>query len=189
MIPGGFILENSRNVFYLRVSEALDIVYKNNLFTDYTSHISPKVIPDIFRDEYDIDSLKACLEKAKKNSPEAIEFQGRVPQKTSANRWTWWEIQFYNETYHLIGGDLIDVVSINNYRTVKIERTIEKIAWMQSHVVRAPVTQMLGLIAYLSKEKSADEETSKIYEMIEDAARKLDKAILEMTNLCNSIYN
>ena len=53
-------------------------------------------------------------------------------------------------------------------------------AWIQSHVFRAPLTKIMGLIDIL---RSTDEQERTIaIDYIRDASQELDQAIKEITN-------
>jgi len=57
---------------------------------------------------------------------------------------------------------------------------LREIAWLQSHVIRAPLTRILGLI-YLAKEhKGGGKSLEEIFEMVAESAEELDKAIHEI---------
>lgn len=187
MIPAGLILENSKNLFYIKVDESLSIIYQNNFFKDYVSHISPEKISDFIKEDYDLEAMKTSFDKSEGSALTAVDFQCRIAQKTGAKRWTWWEVQFYDGVFHLVGGDLLDVISIENYKSVKMQRVLEKITWIQSHKVRKPVANILGLSDYLSKTAPEDKEAASVYKMLRDSAKELDEVVSEMTRLCDEI--
>ncbi|WP_312363317.1 PAS domain S-box protein [Sphingobacterium sp.] len=67
--------------------------------------------------------------------------------------------------------------------------TLREISWLQSHVIRAPLTRIMSLI-YLSKEldgggKSPDE----IMDLIMDSAQELDNVIAQITVKTNLIHH
>ncbi len=67
--------------------------------------------------------------------------------------------------------------------------TLREISWLQSHVIRAPLTRIMSLI-YLSKEldgggKSPDE----IMDLIMDSAKELDNVIAQITVKTNLIHH
>lgn len=63
-------------------------------------------------------------------------------------------------------------------------KKLRDIAWKQSHIVRAPVARIMGLINLLSDEKTLNDETNSLLKYIEESALELDsiiKSIVENT--------
>ena len=56
-------------------------------------------------------------------------------------------------------------------------KRLRDIAWKQSHIVRAPVARIMGLINLLSEEKSVNDETNNLLKFIEESAIELDSII------------
>src|SRR5690606_22407888 len=86
-------------------------------------------------------------------------------------------------------GSALDVTASRQQleRIKKQNERLREIAWWQSHVIRSPLSKIMGLI-YLSKElegggKSKDE----IMEMISVSAHELDEVIREITEKTNLI--
>jgi hypothetical protein len=183
------ILANSRNLFFLEVGVHRNISSSNGCFRDYMSHIQPRDLFDFIRNDYDINAVDAAMAKAKDRPLEAVDVQCRVIQKTGATRWTWWEIQFYEEVFYFVGGDMVDVISIESHNYSKMQRLLDKIAWLQNHKVRKPAANIIGLSLFIENHKGfpLDEETSKIFKMASDSAHELDQAVREITELCNSM--
>lgn len=65
----------------------------------------------------------------------------------------------------------------------KQNHILREIAWMQSHLVRAPLARMLGLIKLLSENDDKDHlfEIPKIIKHIEDSANELDQIIHQIS--------
>lgn len=57
---------------------------------------------------------------------------------------------------------------------------LREIAWMQSHVVRAPLARMMGLISLLEKDKTSDSGIAEIMEYLQSSAYELDGIIREI---------
>ncbi len=61
--------------------------------------------------------------------------------------------------------------------------TLKEISWIQSHVVRAPLARMLGLISLIKHESYPENMTQEqILNLIVDSALELDKTILDISN-------
>ncbi|GBF43296.1 putative sensor protein [Leptospira ellinghausenii] len=77
-----------------------------------------------------------------------------------------------------------DVTSIESKNT-KIEeqnRKLRDIAWYQSHVIRSPLSRIMGLISLLEDNKLNSEETDFCYQSILESAHELDEVIHKVVN-------
>lgn len=89
-------------------------------------------------------------------------------------------------------GAMIDVTELNEKMT-EIEQqneTLRNIAWIQSHVVRAPLARMMGLINLLENEQfpvDSSTELSKILSYIVNAAYELDLIIKDIVKKTEKI--
>jgi PAS domain S-box-containing protein len=71
---------------------------------------------------------------------------------------------------------------INYFNAIEQQnKKLQEISWIQSHIIRAPLSRLMGLI-YLLKNKSAQTEVSEQYiiEHIENSAEELDSKIKEI---------
>jgi PAS domain S-box-containing protein len=78
-----------------------------------------------------------------------------------------------------------DVTEKLNYIT-EIEQQNEKlreISWIQSHVVRAPLARLMGLVSLIKDGKNGCEENQKMLEYILMSAKELDDVIGEITDM------
>lgn len=185
MIPASVLLENSLNVFYVRCSQEGDILYANELFNSYASHISPTHIKHFIVNETDMETAKKAMAKAERDSPFPSSFQCRLVQKNGAKRWSTWEVASGDGIYHLIGIQLFDVVSITAHEYEEQQRLLERISWIQSHKVRKPLANILGLSDLISK--NANEEDKIVIKMLNDSAKELDAIIKEITDLSSNM--
>ena len=64
----------------------------------------------------------------------------------------------------------------------KQNEKLNEIAWMQSHVVRAPLASLMGLIHLLKDEEHSVEEKEEILDKMLISANELDLVIREITN-------
>ena len=80
-------------------------------------------------------------------------------------------------------GSMQDITDIHNYiETIeKNNRRLKEIAWTQSHVVRAPLARIMGLIDLLESEDEV-EDKSQLLEYILKSAKELDQVIRKITN-------
>ncbi|ELR72782.1 hypothetical protein C900_00743 [Fulvivirga imtechensis AK7] len=68
------------------------------------------------------------------------------------------------------------------------ERLYE-IAWSQSHVVRAPLARMMGLLNMLSLKKTGKKEPKEILELVMSSARELDDIVRDIVRKSEVIKN
>lgn len=70
----------------------------------------------------------------------------------------------------------------------KQNQTFREIAWIQSHVVRAPLARLLGLVNLLESEISDQfEETTTLVNYIKDSAIELDEIVREISKKSENI--
>lgn len=62
-------------------------------------------------------------------------------------------------------------------------RKLKEIAWMQSHVIRAPLSRIMGLISIIRDSKGSTEERDEMLGYLMTSAHELDKVIRNITEL------
>ncbi|MDZ4669225.1 MAG: PAS domain S-box protein [bacterium] len=65
-------------------------------------------------------------------------------------------------------------------------KTLMEIAWTQSHIVRAPLANLMGLVSLLKGNDSVDISNAELIEYIEKSAQKLDQIIREIVGKTNN---
>ncbi|WP_165749138.1 response regulator [Cellulophaga sp. Z1A5H] len=83
-----------------------------------------------------------------------------------------------------------DVTDRVNYIKAIIDQNdkLKEIAWVQSHVVRAPLARLMGLIKILERDtKLADEDKSFIYKELLNSADELDEIIRDISDKASKI--
>lgn len=82
-----------------------------------------------------------------------------------------------------------DVTDRNRYfKAVEVQnKTLKDIAWMQSHVVRAPLSRLMGLVLLLKEGIEDIEMRSQCLEHIIASAFEIDQIIKEITNKTYSV--
>lgn len=66
-------------------------------------------------------------------------------------------------------------------------KKLKEIAWIQSHIVRAPVARIMGLINLIVDDTSEAENQKTIYKMILDSSKELDDIIRNIVNKTNEV--
>ncbi|MES2455877.1 MAG: PAS domain S-box protein [Bacteroidota bacterium] len=61
-------------------------------------------------------------------------------------------------------------------------KKLKEISWLQSHVVRAPLARILGLIPLISNSEETAEEKSEMLQLMLMSAKDLDRVIIDITN-------
>ena len=188
MIPASVILDNSVSVFYIRCDSDFNIIYTNEHFKEYVSHISPTKLVHFISQEEDFHYANKAIEKCLETTPMPVGFQCRMIQKNGSFRWSVWEVVGDSDVFHLIGIQLFDVVSISAHEYEKQQKILEKIAWIQSHKVRRPLTSIMRLADLVHKElsKSIDAETREVAEMLNKAAKEFDGIVKEIIEAASS---
>jgi len=83
--------------------------------------------------------------------------------------------------------DAVLVLSSDITERLEYTKTIEnqnhkmkEIAWIQSHMVRAPLARLLGLVNLMDLEKAVDKDHEELLFHIRDSARELDQIIRDI---------
>jgi hypothetical protein len=58
---------------------------------------------------------------------------------------------------------------------------LREISWMQSHIIRAPLARIMGLIPLAVNENTSTVERKEIFEFLETSAHELDEVIRDIT--------
>ncbi|EOZ95424.1 two-component hybrid sensor and regulator [Indibacter alkaliphilus LW1] len=74
----------------------------------------------------------------------------------------------------------IEAIEIQN-------KKLKEIAWIQSHVVRAPLARLMGLVNLLSEEEIETDERKTYSKLVMDSATELDKIIRDITEKTEQI--
>ena len=120
-------------------------------------------------------------------------FAGLFKHKKKSGQLMFVETYSRDIDYH---GELASIVSanditekVNNLNTIEQQNTkLKEIAWNQSHVVRAPLSRMLGIIHLLELEDFKSEDTPYLMQQLKNASEEMDvivKDIVLQTQLLN----
>jgi PAS domain S-box-containing protein len=82
-----------------------------------------------------------------------------------------------------------DITERMNYiRDVEDRNTrLQEIAWIQSHVVRAPLARLMGLINAINETTEDDKDQQKLYQLIMKSANELDDIIRDIAYKADKI--
>lgn len=77
-----------------------------------------------------------------------------------------------------------DVTKIRDYiNTIEKQNLkLQEIAWMQSHVVRAPLARMMGIIDFMNDDLLSETEKQELLTNLLSSANELDKIVRDISN-------
>ncbi|HEV7350170.1 PAS domain S-box protein [Telluribacter sp.] len=67
-------------------------------------------------------------------------------------------------------------------------KVLQEISWLNSHEIRRPVSEIMGLM-YLIQETTDPDEKTELYELVNEVAHNLDQVIREVAAKAYSLYN
>lgn len=76
------------------------------------------------------------------------------------------------------------ITTLQNLR--EQNRKLKEIAWAQSHLVRGPLSDILGISKIIKGDLVSAEETNKLLHQIHEAAEKLDAVIKDVVSNASS---
>lgn len=173
-----YILENSIDLFYVVANVDGKIVYANELFKNYVSHIKPSKITDIISIEGDREDFIKAINAAVKHSPEPSRVYARTKHKNQINRYNVWNIFAISDTLHFVGIQVVDVTSISSHEHERQKTLLEEFRFMLSHEVRHPLTSITSLVQMMRDNTTASsKDKDDLLAMINTSVLKLDDAI------------
>ncbi len=160
------------------------IVFVNEAFTKMTGYSkeevmgrSPRLLQGPETDRNELNRLRNCLENWKECQVEIVNYKKDgtefwinifvVPVADSSGWFTHW-IAIER-----------DVTERRNYvgTLEKQNETLRDIAWKQSHVVRAPLARIMGLVSILKADHDTDRDKNELIGYILRSAEELDEII------------
>ena len=84
--------------------------------------------------------------------------------------------------------DVSEVVELEKELNKKLE-VIRNISYKNSHELRAPVANIIGLMSIMKEENFQTEYNAKIFHHLEETVTRLDNIIHDINNLANSKTN
>ena len=114
------------------------------------------------------------------------EYSGRVQHYKKSKEIM--DVETYTNTISFNNKDYILAVAIDVTERIKQIKTIEdqnrtlrEIAWTQSHLVRAPLANLMGLIDVMKNDRFSENKKKDVLEAITASANKLDEIIREIS--------
>ncbi|SMD07552.1 PAS domain-containing protein [Pedobacter nyackensis] len=78
--------------------------------------------------------------------------------------------------------DAYIVIAINVDQSVRNEKRLKEIAWTNSHEIRKPVSNILGLVALMKTDASVEIVDSRVIEMLISSANELDTVVKKINS-------
>jgi nitrogen-specific signal transduction histidine kinase len=172
-----YLLHNSIDLLYVTADSDGKIVFSNDLFKEYTSHIQPKKISDFIPDNVDMEEMVAAIEKAKKIPYDAVRVYVKIKQKNQVLRWNLFNVYFILNSIHLVGFPIVDVTSITSHEFERQKTLLEDLRFMLSHEIRQPLTAIAGLVDMMLQNTECEINNTDLLQMMQDSAKRLDEAI------------
>jgi nitrogen-specific signal transduction histidine kinase len=172
-----YILHNSIDLLYVTTDADGNIVFANELFKEYVSHIQPKKISDFIPDAVDMDEILVAIQKAKKTPYDAVRVYIKIKQKNQTLRWNLFNVYFILNSIHLVGFPILDVTSVTNHEFEKQKALLEDLRFMLSHEIRQPLTAIAGLVDMMLQNTDNEINNTDLLTMMKDSAKRLDDAI------------
>lgn len=91
------------------------------------------------------------------------------------------QLENQNQSLEIKVAERTEQLMQSNEAIIEQVKALKEIAWMQSHVVRAPVARILGLIDVLKEPVLSGNMMKDTLTMLEKSAKELDKVVKEIT--------
>lgn len=186
------LLDHSNIYYLISIDMNSDYAYLNDRYKTVFNNIHGDLVGQHYAKTIHPDDLRICssvAEKCFKNPTKTFPAVIRKHDGKGGYIITQWEYKaIFNDKGHpdgifCIGNDITEFMeaSLNLEKTeesLKVAQvTLEEIAYIQSHVVRKPIANILGL-ALLLEGMDLDENLKSIIEMITTSTKELDEVII-----------
>lgn len=178
------ILESIGDAFF-SLDKALNITYWNkqaeNLLIHKRENILGKNLLEVFGDFIRPEDMKRGAPQIAKGHP--IHFKQHIPRLEK-----WFDVSVYpfSSGTAVYFSDITETVK----HVAAIEKRNEKlteIAWIQSHIVRAPLARMMGIITLLEMKDILESDASILRKQLLIAAHDLDAILFDIVEKANLI--
>ncbi|SEM67099.1 PAS domain S-box-containing protein [bacterium A37T11] len=123
--------------------------------------------------EEDRERVAQTLEHVRAIGEDTI-FEARIcrPDGTIRHLRFWAKLVKGGKYHPRIVGACLDITAIKS-----AESDLKEIAWMQSHIIRAPVARILGLVDFIKHNQAPDIPIDDLLEAIYESAHELDRIV------------
>ncbi len=169
------ILESIDDAF-IACNKSLEVVYVNRSFAKLIQRKESDMLVLHLSDILDKEVIDKIHDQSARSSSDNVFFE------YYSNQWQlWFEVSIFNRE-HGFSIYLKDVTEKNKYLKELLQQNekLRQIAWMQSHVVRAPLVKIIGSVDMLKPDNSM-ELNQKLLQIIRDSSHQLDSIINEIS--------
>jgi len=169
------ILESIDDAF-IACNKSLEVVYVNKSFAKLINRKESDMLVVRLSDILDKEVIDKIHDQSALSNSENVFFE------YYSNQWQlWFEVSVFNRE-HGYSIYLKDVTEKNKNLKELLQQNekLRQIAWMQSHVVRAPLVNIIGSLDILKPENSM-ELNQKLLQIIRDSSYQLDSIITEIS--------
>lgn len=121
---------------------------------------------------------------------EAMHFTEEIKTSSGETRiFDVYKFPFFSDNELLMGGFALDITE-NKLHLDAIEKQntkLREIAWMQSHIVRAPLATLMGLVSLFKEDELKEREKLEITRQIGIYAKELDQIIRDMIKASSEV--
>jgi signal transduction histidine kinase len=113
---------------------------------------------------------------------EDSEFEERIIRPNGEERylrsWAKQKLDQNGKVIGLIGACLDNTEKVKSMMSIKLQnKKFRDIAWLQSHVIRAPLARIMGLVDLIKNTPSEELQQSELLDFLLDSANELDDQI------------
>jgi PAS domain S-box-containing protein len=182
------IINNTRDLIW-SVDRQSHIITGNQAFWDRVQELTGKSETEVTNSDFEQDRVKLFLEnyeRAFKGEAFSIVRQRELDGRQIYEELSFNPIRDLHEDVIGVNCFLRDITERQEHlqKIEKQNKRLREIAWIQSHLVRAPVASILGLTQLCNLDDSPNAE---IIPMLKKAAEELDKVIMNITELTDDL--
>jgi PAS domain S-box-containing protein len=184
------IINNTHDLIW-SVDKDFHIITGNQAFWDRVQQLTGKKEADVTNADFEQENMNLLLDsynRAFKGEAFSVVRQREIDGRMRFEELSFNPIRDLHEDVIGVNCFLRDITEPQQYlqRIEKQNERLREIAWIQSHRVRAPVANILGLTHLINLEDSTDAE---IISRLKKAAEELDKVILDITVLTDDLID
>ncbi|MCC5814772.1 MAG: PAS domain S-box protein [Leptospira sp.] len=186
------LIENSPDIVALAGSQG-KFLKVNPAFSELLGWTDEELTSRPIWDFMHPDDIKKTQDEYKetivKDGRKAKNFENRYLTKSGNYRWIAWSSATLSNSEGVAfayGRDIHERKLYEEYLKQQNEK-LKDIAWFQSHVLRAPLSRLMGLVDLLEKDLVSEGEMKQILKYILDSAHELDSIVRDMVKKAQHI--